>query len=150
MLTALTIHLFHVEKCFLPFLRVSQRDFWPKRFLCQLAFFSAIQKVFSSWFTNLFFSFWDRTPARATAEHVGLRTVAPTKLRQTCFCAGSLGGAPNHTHFTNSKTKFLFKDIEVLYTTSFTATSISMLHMYSQTAVRLRLTRSLRCCCSKP
>ena len=81
---------------------------------------------------------------------VELDVGGPTELRQTCFCAGSLGGAPNHTYFTNSKTKFLFKDIEVLYTTSFTATSILMLHMYSQTAVRLRLTRSLRSCCSKP
>ena len=63
---------------------------------------------------------------------------------------GSLGGAPNHTQFTNWKTKNLFKDIEVLYTTSFTASGISMLHMYSQTAVRSRLARSLRCCCSKP
>ena len=69
------------------------------------------------------------------------------KIRQTSFCAGSLGGAPIHTHFTNSKTKTLFKDIEVLYSTSFTATGISMLQMYSQTAVRLRLARSLRCCC---
>ena len=55
------------------------------------------------------------------------------------FCAGSLGGAPIHRHFTNSKTKTLFKDIEVSYSTSFTATGISMLQMYSQTAVRLRL-----------
>ena len=64
------------------------------------------------------------------------------------FCAGSLGGAPIQTHFTNSKTKTLFKDIEVSYSTSFTATGISMLQMYSQTAVRLqlrlRLARSLR------
>ena len=72
------------------------------------------------------------------------------KIRQTCFCAGSFGGAPNHTCFTDSKTKPLFKDIEVLYTTSFTATGIWMLHMYLQTAVRLRLARSLRCCCLKP
>ena len=39
MLAALTIHLFHVEKFFVAFLRVSQRAFWPKRFLCELAFF---------------------------------------------------------------------------------------------------------------
>ena len=44
----------------------------------------------------------------------------------------------------------LFKDIEVSYITSFTATGISMLQRYSQTAVRLRLARSLRYCCSKP
>ena len=44
----------------------------------------------------------------------------------------------------------MFKDIEVLYSTSFTATGISMLQMYSQTAVQLPLARSLRCCCSKP
>ena len=49
-----------------------------------------------------------------------------------------------------SKTKILFKDIEVSYSTSFTATGISMLQMYSQTAVGLRPARSLRCCCSKP
>ena len=62
MLTALTIHLFHVAKFFVAFLRVSQRAFWPKRFLCPLALFSAIQKIF----TYLFISFWDRGPARAT------------------------------------------------------------------------------------
>ena len=33
-LTALTIHLFNVEIIFVAFLRVSQRAFWPKRFLC--------------------------------------------------------------------------------------------------------------------
>ena len=33
-LTALTIHLFNVEKIFVAFLRVSQRAFWPKRFVC--------------------------------------------------------------------------------------------------------------------
>ena len=33
-LTALTIHLFNVEKTFVAFLRVSQRAFWPKRFVC--------------------------------------------------------------------------------------------------------------------
>ena len=64
------------------------------------------------------------------------------------------GGAPIHTHFKNSKTKTHFKDIQVSYSTSFTATGISMLQMYSQTAVRLRLqlrlASSLRCCCSKP
>ena len=54
-LTALTIHLFKVEKFFVAFLRVSQRAFWPKRFLCYLAFFSAIQKVFSCCFTLLYF-----------------------------------------------------------------------------------------------
>ena len=32
--TALTIHLFHVEKFLVAFLRVSQRAFSPKRFLC--------------------------------------------------------------------------------------------------------------------
>ena len=72
------------------------------------------------------------------------------KIRQTSSCAGSLAGAPIHTHFRNSKTKSLLKDIEVLYSTSFTATGISMLQMYSQTAVRLRLARSLRCCSAKP
>ena len=72
------------------------------------------------------------------------------KIRQTCLYAGLLGGAPIHTRFTNSKTKTLFKDIEKFYSTSFTATGISMLQIYSQTAVRLRLARSLRCCCSKP
>ena len=65
MLTALTIHLFHVKNFFVAFLRVSQRAFWRKRFLCELALFSAIHKIFSSWFTHLFISFWDRTPARA-------------------------------------------------------------------------------------
>ena len=66
MLTAFTIHLFHVEKFFVAFLRLSQRAFWPKRFSCQLAVFSAIQKNFSSCFTRLFLSFWDKAPARAT------------------------------------------------------------------------------------
>ena len=33
-LMALTIHLFHVESFFVALLRVSQRAFWPKRFLC--------------------------------------------------------------------------------------------------------------------
>ena len=32
--TVLTIQLFYVEKCFVAFLRVSQRAFWPNRFLC--------------------------------------------------------------------------------------------------------------------
>ena len=32
--TALTIHLSHVKKFLVAFLRVSQRAFWPKRFLC--------------------------------------------------------------------------------------------------------------------
>ena len=31
--TALTIHLFNVEKVFVAFLPVSQRAFWPKRFV---------------------------------------------------------------------------------------------------------------------
>ena len=34
MLTALTIHIFHVEKFFVAFLGVSQRAPWPKRFFC--------------------------------------------------------------------------------------------------------------------
>ena len=33
-LTALTIHLFEVKSFSIAFLRVSQRGFWPKRFLC--------------------------------------------------------------------------------------------------------------------
>ena len=33
-LTALTIHLFKVKNFSVAFLRVSQRAFWPKRFLC--------------------------------------------------------------------------------------------------------------------
>ena len=41
-LTALTIHLFKDEKIFVAFLRLSQRAFCPKRFLCYLALFSAI------------------------------------------------------------------------------------------------------------
>ena len=40
--TALTIHLFHVEKFLVAFLRVSQRAFRPKRFLFQLPLISAI------------------------------------------------------------------------------------------------------------
>ena len=47
MFTALTLHLFYVKKSFVVFLRVSQRAFWPNQFLCYLALFSAIQKVFS-------------------------------------------------------------------------------------------------------
>ena len=70
-----------------------------------------------------------------------------SKIRQTFLCAGSLGGTPIPSHFINSKTKALFKDIEVLYSTSLTG--ISMLQMYSQTEVRLRLARSLRCYRSK-
>ena len=58
---------------------------------------------------------------------------------QTPFRAGSLGGAPDRIQITNSKTKTLIKDIEVLYTTLFTATGISILHMYLQIAVRLRV-----------
>ena len=50
--------------------------------------------------------------------------------------AGSLGKAPNRTQFTDLETETLFKDIEVLHTTSSTATGISMLHMYSQIAVQ--------------
>ena len=57
------------------------------------------------------------------------------KKRQTPCRAGSFGAAPNRTQITNWKTKPLFKHIEVLYTTSFTATGISMLHMYLQIAV---------------
>ena len=33
-LTVLAIHLFHVETFFVAFLRVLQRAFWPKHFLC--------------------------------------------------------------------------------------------------------------------
>ena len=33
MLTALTIHLIHVENIFVAFLRVLQRAFWPKQLL---------------------------------------------------------------------------------------------------------------------
>ena len=39
MLTALTIHLFHVEKFFVPFLRLSQRAFWLKCLLLLISFF---------------------------------------------------------------------------------------------------------------
>ena len=47
MLTALTIHLFHVEKFFVAFLRVSQRAFWPKRFLMLITFnFSYLENFF--------------------------------------------------------------------------------------------------------
>ena len=53
-LTAFTIHLFTVAKFFVAFLRVSQRAFWPKHFLCYLALFSAIQKMFSCCFTRLY------------------------------------------------------------------------------------------------
>ena len=41
------------------------------------------------------------------------------QIRPTSFCAGSLGRAPNRTQFTNSKTKTLFKDIDVSYTILF-------------------------------
>ena len=41
-LTALTIHLFYVENFFVAFLRVTQRAFWPRRFLCYLPLTSAI------------------------------------------------------------------------------------------------------------
>ena len=61
------------------------------------------------------------------------------KIQQTTFRAGSLRGAPNRTQITNSKTKTLFQDIEVLYTTSFTATGIWLLHMHSRIAVRWRV-----------
>ena len=63
MLTALTIHLFKVDKFLVAFLHVSHRAFWPKRFLCYLAFFSAIQKVFRVVLPYLYFSFWrDASP----------------------------------------------------------------------------------------
>ena len=62
--TALTIHILHVEKFLVAFLRVSQRAFRPKRFLFQLSLISAIQKVFSSCFTYLLISFWRQAPAR--------------------------------------------------------------------------------------
>ena len=54
-LTALTIHLLKVENIFVAFLHVSQRALLPKHFLCYLALFSAIQKVFSCCLTLLFF-----------------------------------------------------------------------------------------------
>ena len=47
-LTALTIHLFKVENISIVFLRISHHISCPKRPLCQLAFFSAIWKFFSS------------------------------------------------------------------------------------------------------
>ena len=61
------------------------------------------------------------------------------KIREPPFCAGPLGGAPIRTQFTILKTKTLFKDIEVSYTISFTATGIPMFHVYSQIAVRSRV-----------
>ena len=46
MFTALTIHLFHVEK-FVVFLGVSQRAFWPNRFLCYSEiFFRRVLPIF--------------------------------------------------------------------------------------------------------
>ena len=55
------------------------------------------------------------------AVWLGNCLVSPKSQNTThLFCAGSLGGAPIHTHFTNSKTKTLFKDIEVSYSTLFT------------------------------
>ena len=73
----------------------------------------------------------------------------------TTTCACHFGAeAPWGRDLRLTKTKTLFKDIEVSYSTSFTATGISMLQMYSHTAVRLRLqlraARFLRCCCWKP
>ena len=59
-LTALTIHLLKVKKFFVAFLPVLQRAFWPKRFLCFLALFSAIQEILSCCFTLLFFFFLTR------------------------------------------------------------------------------------------
>ena len=50
-----------------------------------------------------------------------------SKNTTNLFCAGSLGGAPIHTHFTNWKTKTLLKDMQISYSTSFTATGIPML-----------------------
>ena len=45
----------------------------------------------------------------------------------------------NCIQFTSSKTRTLFKDIEVVYTISFTATGISMFQMYSQIGVGSRV-----------
>ena len=73
---------------------------------------------------------------------VGLRNCPVSRKSQNTtnpLRAGSLGRAPNRTQFPNSKTKTLFKAIEVLYTNSFTATGISMLHMYSQIALQSRV-----------
>ena len=64
MLLALNIHLFKVENIFVAFLRLSHRAFWPKRFYCYLALFSATQNIFLCRFTLLFFSFWRDASAR--------------------------------------------------------------------------------------
>ena len=42
LLTPLTIHVFKVEKFLVPFIRVSLRALYPKRFLCYSTVFSAI------------------------------------------------------------------------------------------------------------
>ena len=51
MLTALTIHLLHVENFFVAFLRVSQRAFWPKPF-------SMLTSFIFSYSENLFVVFY--------------------------------------------------------------------------------------------
>ena len=76
--TALTIHLFKVEKFCVAFLRVSQRAFWPKCFLCYLAFFSAIQKFFSCCFTLLLFLILARRQRARPATKARRRTRSGT------------------------------------------------------------------------
>ena len=90
-LTALTIHLFKVEKCFVAFLRVSQRAFWPKCFLCYLASFSAIQKIFSCCFTLLlFFILVGRQRARRAVE------AGPFFSHHQGYCSRSSTVQPPH------------------------------------------------------
>ena len=55
MLTALTIHLFLVEKFFIAFLRVLQRAFWPKRFLLLITFILSYSESCFVVFCRFFF-----------------------------------------------------------------------------------------------
>ena len=55
-LTALTIHLFKVKKLFVPFLRVSQRAFCPKRFFILFSFiFSYLENLFVLFYLSFYF-----------------------------------------------------------------------------------------------
>ena len=99
-LTALTIHLFQAKTSFVAFQRVSQRAFLPSHFLCSLALFSTIQKVFSSCFTHCFISIGQQGAARATFTTQSYHT--PKCATYVCMCLTSLPGvAPSRALLTS-------------------------------------------------
>ena len=97
-LTALTIHLSKVETFFLAFLRVSQCAFWPKRFLCYLSLFSAIQKIFSCCFTLLLFFMLgrcQRARQATSAGALGYLNALPPSSGLPLFSASSVYATPS-------------------------------------------------------